>query len=246
MNFTVVIYAQRPDLIEPADELAIRQWPEFMLHDPVANRLWEPAIMNGWRDFQFMLLDEGGGILAVGNSIPAAWDGTADGLPPSWDAALEQGYAHLLAGRTGDTLCALSIAIRHDLRGAGLSKTMVRAMKDLGRAHGLAGLIAPVRPNRKSLYPLTPMERYITWTQPDGSPFDPWMRVHWREGARVVKVAPEAMRIPGTVAQWEAWAGMAFPESGAYVVPGALVPVTIDREADEGCYVEPNVWMHHP
>ena len=31
-----------------------------------------------------------------------------------------------------------------------------------------------------------------------------------------------------------------------YVVPGALVPVEIDRERDEGLYVEPNVWMVHP
>ena len=30
-----------------------------------------------------------------------------------------------------------------------------------------------------------------------------------------------------------------------YVVEGALVPVEIDREADAGRYVEPNVWMRH-
>ena len=40
-------------------------------------------------------------------------------------------------------------------------------------------------------------------------------------------------------------AEMEFPESGAYVVPGALVPVEIDREAYQGVYVEPNVWMQH-
>ncbi len=38
---------------------------------------------------------------------------------------------------------------------------------------------------------------------------------------------------------------MAFPESGGYVVPGALELVSIDREADLGTYVEPNVWMRH-
>ena len=32
---------------------------------------------------------------------------------------------------------------------------------------------------------------------------------------------------------------MTFPETGAYVVPGALVPVEIDHERDEGLYVEP-------
>ena len=53
------------------------------------------------------------------------------------------------------------------------------------------------------------------------------------------------MRIEGTVAEWEEWAGMAFPESGAYPVQGALVPVEIDRERDRGEYVEPNVWVLH-
>jgi hypothetical protein len=53
------------------------------------------------------------------------------------------------------------------------------------------------------------------------------------------------MTIAGTVADWEAWTGMAFPESGDYVVPGALTLVSVDREADRGTYVEPNVWMHH-
>jgi hypothetical protein len=39
---------------------------------------------------------------------------------------------------------------------------------------------------------------------------------------------------------------MRFPESGAYVVPHALVPVEIDREREVGRYVEPNLWMEHP
>jgi hypothetical protein len=53
------------------------------------------------------------------------------------------------------------------------------------------------------------------------------------------------MMIPSTLSEWEAWIGMAFPETGEYVVPGALVPVQIDLEADCGLYVEPNVWMLH-
>ena len=38
---------------------------------------------------------------------------------------------------------------------------------------------------------------------------------------------------------------MAFPESGDYVVPGALQPVAVDRERDVGRYEEPNVWVRH-
>ena len=38
---------------------------------------------------------------------------------------------------------------------------------------------------------------------------------------------------------------MAFPESGEYVVPQAAALVSIDREADQGVYHDPNVWMVH-
>jgi hypothetical protein len=62
----------------------------------------------------------------------------------------------------------------------------------------------------------------------------------------VIRVAPSSMRIAGTVENWESWTGLRFPDSGAYVVSGALVPVEIDVDRDEGVYVEPNVWMHHP
>jgi hypothetical protein len=38
---------------------------------------------------------------------------------------------------------------------------------------------------------------------------------------------------------------MSFPESGAYVVEGALQPVQIDRERNVGRYEDPGVWMRH-
>jgi hypothetical protein len=113
-------------------------------------------------------------------------------------------------------------------------------------AAGLGSVIAPVRPPGKARYPLTPMERYVTWTRPDGAPFDDWLRVHWRLGAAMLTIAPEAMVVEGGVAEWETWTGLAFPDSGAYVVDGALQPVVIDRERDRGRYCDPNVWMRHP
>jgi hypothetical protein len=106
-------------------------------------------------------------------------------------------------------------------------------------------LVAPVRPTLKSLHPLTPIERYARWQRSDGEPFDPWLRVHWRMGAKYLKIAPEAAVITGTVAEWEGWTGMSFPESGEYVVPGALQPITIDWEPDTERYEDPNVWMRH-
>jgi hypothetical protein len=53
------------------------------------------------------------------------------------------------------------------------------------------------------------------------------------------------MEIPGTISEWEHWAGMKFFESGEYIVPGALTPVQIDIDEDRGIYIEPNVWIVH-
>ena len=45
---------------------------------------------------------------------------------------------------------------------------------------------------------------------------------------------------------WLLAAGGFAVGTSAYVVSGALVPIEIDRERDEGVYVEPNVWIVHP
>jgi hypothetical protein len=106
-------------------------------------------------------------------------------------------------------------------------------------------LIAPVRPSIKDRYPLTPIERYVTWIREDGEPFDPWIRIHTRRGGTIAKPVPHSMRITGTVADWEKWTTLHFPDDGPYVFPAGLAPVEIDHERDLGTYWEPNVWIIH-
>jgi hypothetical protein len=105
--------------------------------------------------------------------------------------------------------------------------------------------IAPVRPSLKDRYPTIPVERYALWTRPDGSPFDPWVRVHTLLGARIGPVIPSSLHITGTVQEWESWTQMRFPETGDYVFPAGLATVHIDRERDLGEYWEPNIWIIH-
>jgi len=100
-----------------------------------------------------------------------------------------------------------------------------------------------VRPTWKERHPLVPLEEYMHWTREDGLPFDPWIRLHARLGAEILTVAERSLDITGSVAAWESWTGMPFPEDGDYVVPGGLVPVRF--EDGVGRYVEPNVWMRH-
>ena len=243
--FQVVSLAARPELTLPALELLAAGWPEFMRHDPTAER-YQARLATELAGFQALLVDrEKDELAALGVSIPFAWDGTPAGLPAGWDAVVEQGVGDLDEGRRPTALSALSVTVAPERRGQGLSRLVVQGLKAAAARAGLGTLLAPVRPSGKSAYPLTPMERYMRWARPDGAPFDPWLRTHWRLGGEVLGVCPASMEITAEVATWEAWTGLAFPETGPYVVPGALVPVAIDRERDLGRYLEPNVWLRH-
>jgi len=66
-----------------------------------------------------------------------------------------------------------------------------------------------------------------------------------RKNAKIINACKKAVEIKGTVKEWEAWTNMKFPESGEYVVEGALCPVVIDREHNLGTYIEPNVWISY-
>jgi hypothetical protein len=89
------------------------------------------------------------------------------------------------------------------------------------------------------------MASFATWTRADGLSIDPWIRTHQRMGAKILTPAPRSMVITGTVPEWESWAGMMFPETGRYVVPGALGLVDINRSEDIGTYIEENLWVQH-
>ena len=230
--------AERPELVERRGELGAA-WDEFMYHDAVANRLWDRQYEE-YPDLQLYLVDDEDRLVAESNAVPIPF-GPGELPDDGWDAALERAFA----GEPAQAVSAIAITIGVEERGRGLSKVMLAGMREVVAARGLADLVAPVRPSEKHRYPLTPMGRYVEWRRDDGKLVDAWLRTHEQAGATLVSVAPMSMRISGSVADWESWTGLRFPDTGMYVVPGALVPVEIDRERDEGVYVEPNVWMHH-
>jgi GNAT superfamily N-acetyltransferase len=239
---------ERPDLEAAVHRLVASLWPpemEYLHHDPVCRRHWG-ALYRKFAEFQPVLCDSRGVVIASGFTIPLAWSGRVGDLPSGVDGALERGVGGRARGRPATTLSALLAAVAPDHQGRGHSVRVIRAMRSIAARHGLRELIAPVRPTLKHRYPMAPMRRYVRWRRADGAPFDPWLRLHWRLGARFLRVAPRSMVVTGTVAQWEAWTAMRMPASGRYTVPGALVPVTIDRRRNRGRYVEPNVWMLHP
>jgi GNAT superfamily N-acetyltransferase len=221
-------------------------WPEFMLHDPVANQNWR-ELFDRFLEYQFGLYDtQNHRIAGMGNSFPLRWEDRLENLPErGWDWAFEEAVQNHKQGITPNMHCAIQIVVRPDYRGQGLSRPMVEAVRALTKSKRLGSLIIPLRPSEKHKYPLINLDDYITWQTEQGLPFDPWLRVHIRTGARIIKVCHESKIIRGTRAEWEAWTVLKFPQSGAYIIEGALNPMKMDVEKDEGIYIEPNVWIVH-
>jgi hypothetical protein len=237
---TALTVAERPDLLEPASLATMDLLPEYNNHGDVFAVYWQ-RLTQEIPAFQFHLVDGDDRVLARARSIPVRWDGTIDDLPGGIDGALARGFEE----DEPNALCALLVAVPQSVQQRGVSSRALVAMSDLARDHGFESLIAPVRPSLKERYPLAPIESYAAWRREDGALFDPWMRVHERLGASVLKSEPNSMRISSTVADWQDWTGMIYPESGSYWFPGGLATLSIDRERDQGLYFEPNVWMHH-
>lgn len=240
----LVSFAERPDLVDPSLDFNTTVWPEFMLKDAVVHEHWH-LLWDAFIDFQLILLDASGAIAATTNSAPLAWSGMDADLPDGWDSQLQRTASDHETGAPVDTLGALQIVVDPERRGTRLAGMMLEAMRANARRHGFRAVVACVRPTDKHRYPLAPIERYARWTRPDGEPFDAWIRLHKRLGGRIVRGEPESMTLHGSVAEWEAWTGMAFPETGPYVIPFAIDIVAIDRESDVGVYHDPNVWIVH-
>jgi hypothetical protein len=74
------------DYQDRADDIAGSAWPEFMLHDPIANENWH-ELFDRFEEYQFAMWDEKAQrMAAMGNSVPFSWDKSLEELPEGgWD-----------------------------------------------------------------------------------------------------------------------------------------------------------------
>ena len=239
----IITTSDRPDLGEQPEAALLPVCPEFILHDQVSSDLMGP-VAECFPQYDIRILDDGE-VVAGSWGVPLRWDGAAETLPAGYDAALISAVTGHEQTVPVDTLCVMAVAVRADRQGTGLGGQALIAMRALTIKAGLERMISPVRPVLKSQYPLTPMASYARWTRADGAHIDPWLRTHLRLGGVILRPALRSMVVTGTVAEWEEWTGLAFPETGRYVVPKALDLVDIEREEDLGVYAETNLWMRH-
>jgi hypothetical protein len=236
----VVRYADRPDLMERRFEELVRPaFPAYMNENEPGNLYWG-RLYTDFPDFQVALVEDDV-LLAEAHAISLPWDGTREDLPAGWDEGFVRG---MTSDAPHTALMAIAISVGPSQQGRQLSSRMIQTFTDAARAAGLSnGVIAPVRPTWKERYPLVPIERYMQWRRDDGTHFDPWLRIHERVGGEIFAAAPRSMVITAPASDWAEWTGMAFPDDGEYVFPGALATLMI--EDGIGTHVEPNVWVLH-
>ncbi len=219
-------------------------WPAFITADQEVKR-HIGFIRDVFADLELALLDADDVIVAAGWAVPIRWTGDPAELPTGYTDSLGRAVADHQQGSPVDTLVVMAAQVHPERRGTGLAGHLLTALRRLAEDRELVRVIAPVRPTLKARYPLTPIDRFAAWTRGDGSPLDPWVRTHWRLGARIIATAPRSQVMTGTVAEWESWTGLVFPDSGDYVIPDGLSTLHIDFDADLGKYVEPSIWVQH-
>lgn len=242
MNYEIIIGENR--ISELQKPLGSQTWPEFMQHDKIVIKYWQ-NLYTHFLNYQFALIDDNE-IIGVGNTVHLNWQKPFDELPESGlDWAIEKANTDFKNALKSNTLIGLQILINNKYQGHGISYEMLKIMKNIAKTNGLDNFALPVRPTLKCNYPLIPMDDYINWKNNDGLPFDPWLRVHFKAGGKIIGICKKSMDISGSVSEWEKWTDLVFPSSGDYVVDKALIPITIDKKKDIGKYIEPNVWILH-
>jgi hypothetical protein len=241
--YQLIPVADAPQYDKEAEERFREGWPEFIFHDEGVAP-WRERRLQYFAQWEFYLLDDDR-LIAGCWGVPIAWDGTVEDLPGGFTDSLARSVTSYEAGVAPDTFVLMAMAVRTDEQSRGHAARVITAVRDHAVSNGLPQVIAPLRPTLKLRYPLTPIETFMTWTREDGLPLDPWLRTHVRLGAKILAPAPASQTMTGSVADWESWTEMPFPSTGTYTIPDGLTTLEIDREADTGIYVEPNIWVRH-
>lgn len=243
-GFTVELMHDRPRPDQELEALFAGGWPAFIDADLDAARSL-PRIRKLFADLEVVVVeDRSDELVAACWGVPIQWDGRVIDLPAGYSGTLTRALIDHGPAQV-NTLVLCGAQVRNGRTGAGLATELLRTMLIVATQHGLAHVVAPLRLTGKHRYPLTPIAQYAAWTRPDGTAFDPWLRTHLALGARVIASVDVSQEFVGSCAQWQQWAALAMPETGDYLVPDALAPLHLDRQADRGTLAEPGVWVQH-
>jgi hypothetical protein len=125
-RFKIIFPSDLSDYRDQAGDIGGAAWPEFMMHDAVANENWH-ELFDRFSEYQFALFDTDKNCMAaMGNSLPFQWDHPVQDLPEGgWDWVFLKAIEDHQAGVKPNIQSAIQIAIHPDYQSQGLSGNMV-------------------------------------------------------------------------------------------------------------------------
>ncbi len=242
MKYGVYSLKERHDLIQQVADLDDRSWPIFLQNGDAKS--WK-HLYDELADTVILFVNNDK-VISAGFTVPIQWNNELTDLPASIEEILQRGLEIKYSNQEPDTLVPIGALVDKHYQGQGLSRAILIEMKKLAAKLNLSKLIVPVRPTHKSRYPLQSITEYTSWKNKDNQYYDPWLRVHEKLGAKIIKITASTLTVKGSLLDWSKWTNMVFPSSGEYVVPGALSTVNVDIVNNIAQYQDPNVWMQHP
>ena len=234
--------ADSPELKKAASSIEQAAWDELgYLNYTRAHYEHYQDLLDEYPDFQLCLVDQETGYpVAVANSVPFACSGPDELPPEGWDWVVETAAKK---NARANMLGALAVSVPAVHRSKGYARLMIRSLLELAETKKFRGIVVPVRPTGKVKHPWVPISEYLTWTDPNGRPYDPWVRSHLASGGKLVGPCERSMVVHEPLGFWENWSKKRFKETGPYALKGAIAPVKIDVDLQTGTYEEPNVWV---
>lgn len=163
-------------------ELFDAKFPAFIRADRLADR-YMSRVLEWFADLSLIVLADDVPV-ASGCGVPIHWNGQPATLPSGYTQALVRAVEGREQGVVPDTLVICGAVVASSAQGRGIAGDTLMALRRTAvDTAGLRRVIVPVRPTAKAMYPLVPIERYMTWRRDDGTAFDPWVRTHERVGA---------------------------------------------------------------
>lgn len=217
-------------------------FPTIILKSALIQQQWK-KIEQYFPSHQIFAFSSENELIGFVNTIPFSWQKDAHELPnDGWDWMVEKGIKDYESNTKANSLGGLQIIITKKYLGQGFSKILIAKAKELKNNNAYNNLFIPIRPTFKHKFASMPMEEYLNYKEKNKI-FDPWIRTHVNSGASIIKICHNSMNVKGPIQFWEEIHKSKISKSGPILIKGALSPIAIDIENNQGEYREPNIWI---
>ena len=244
MNLKIVTLKENPGLLDRIGELEDEAFARWLNEDPTWQEAF-PKILETFPEYQLFFLDsDTDTLLAASNQVPFYWDEKVENLP-RYQQMLLDCVTDQEKGIKPNSVCGIMAIVPEKYQGTGLGNEIFTAAMELVKEQGLKHAMCDLRPILKHLYPTVTLADYMTWKDSKGRPIDPWARTSGDLKAEYLGIAPNAIVTEASVAQWEEWTGLIFPQSGEYVIPEGHQLLKVDVENNVAIYAEDHLWFEY-